>query len=163
MKVSIELLVIFISFASAGPPVSRIKEESVFNFGYMSSCATNSYSNRYNGYGCYCGFGGYGTPVDSLDTCCQVHDNCYGDLEEEKGGPCSKDVNIYREGYTYSCHAPWSWWYTADELSIVCDASANNACQQALCECDKTASLCFAANEFQYKYKDYDKEANCKA
>lgn len=60
--------------------------------------------------------------IDSrcLTRCCQEHDNCYGDVEAAKGGPCPQGTNIYTRGYTYDCRAPWSWWYTAEELTITC-------------------------------------------
>nr|BAQ59587.1 contractin A [Toxopneustes pileolus] len=157
------LVAIFLSFASgnAGDPGSeRLDEESVINFGWMSSCVTNSTSTRYNGYGCYCGFGGSGTPVDDLDKCCQVHDKCYGDIMAAEGGPCPDDTNIYRLSYYYECKAPWSWIYRASELTVSCNKNANSNCQQALCDCDLVASRCFASNKYNPEYASYNKE-NC--
>ncbi|GFY50606.1 phospholipase A(2) [Trichonephila inaurata madagascariensis] len=34
-------------------------------------------------YGNWCGYGGQGKPIDPIDECCRVHDNCYGLSEKE--------------------------------------------------------------------------------
>ncbi|XP_033121439.1 phospholipase A2-like [Anneissia japonica] len=76
----------FLLFVCNGAEIGRQKR-AVWQFSDMISCTTRvSYLDvmyYYNGYGCFCGQGGSGTPVDALDRCCEAHDNCYQRLRNE--------------------------------------------------------------------------------
>lgn len=89
----------------------------------MIFTATGRSPLDFNGYGCYCGFGGKGAPLDGVDRyvkeisstvsynkpghillliliilcrCCQMHDTCYSDLK--KKGHC-KSLEVYLLSY----------------------------------------------------------------
>ncbi|KAM5198998.1 group 10 secretory phospholipase A2 isoform 3-T5 [Hipposideros larvatus] len=51
----------------------------------------------YVSYGCYCGLGGHGHPLDAIDWCCHHHDCCYQHAHEEAG--CKTKV----EPYSWKC------------------------------------------------------------
>uniref|UniRef100_A0A671U3Z3 Phospholipase A2 n=1 Tax=Sparus aurata TaxID=8175 RepID=A0A671U3Z3_SPAAU len=52
---------------------------SVLDFKNIIGCVQPGVNPfKYNNYGCYCSFGGHGTPVDEVDQCCKVHDEFYG-------------------------------------------------------------------------------------
>uniref|UniRef100_A0A4W2H632 Phospholipase A2 n=1 Tax=Bos indicus x Bos taurus TaxID=30522 RepID=A0A4W2H632_BOBOX len=48
----------------------------------------------YGFYGCYCGWGGHGTPMDGTDWCCWKHDHCYAQME-------TQDCDVLTQAYRY--------------------------------------------------------------
>nr|P84736.1 RecName: Full=Phospholipase A2 trimorphin; Short=svPLA2; AltName: Full=Phosphatidylcholine 2-acylhydrolase [Trimorphodon lambda] len=50
---------------------------NLYQFSNMIQCTIPGSDplSDYGNYGCYCGYGGSGTPVDELLRCCQVHDD----------------------------------------------------------------------------------------
>ncbi|KAB0340096.1 hypothetical protein FD754_023406 [Muntiacus muntjak] len=88
----------------------------------------------YSLYGCHCGVGGRGTPKDATDWCCRAHDCCYRNL---KSRGCRNKFLKYNVTY--------------QEDQIICEDTGD--CKSQLCQCDKIAASCFAAN-----LKTYDKK-----
>uniref|UniRef100_A0A8C0K3G0 Phospholipase A2 n=1 Tax=Canis lupus dingo TaxID=286419 RepID=A0A8C0K3G0_CANLU len=58
----------------------------------------------YYGYGCYCGLGGKGTPMDDTDRCCLAHDCCYGKLKQLGCQPVLNGYQFHIANGTVVCH-----------------------------------------------------------
>ncbi|XP_078359672.1 phospholipase A2 A2-actitoxin-Cgg2a-like isoform X2 [Oculina patagonica] len=127
-----------------GKFVTRTKRNAA-QFGAMIWCKVGRNPLDYNGYGCWCGLGGKGDPVDEIDRCCYVHDQCYSDITKNKICPFeeAKYTTVYfRKGCT-GC------------------AGKNSRCQKTLCECDGAAARCFKEydSKFKNRHKNYDQSA----
>ncbi|KAI5139281.1 Phospholipase A2 Group V [Manis pentadactyla] len=86
---------------------------------------------NYGFYGCYCGWGGRGTPKDGTDWCCWVHDLCYGRLEDEG---CHIRTQPYR--------------YRFARGLVTCELGP--LCQMQLCDCDRKLVYCLRRNLNSY-------------
>ncbi|KAM7438396.1 Phospholipase A2 [Porites harrisoni] len=128
----------------------RAKRGSL-QLGAMIWCEVGRNPLDYNPYGCWCGVGGKGQPVDEIDRCCYVHDKCYDAVVDS--GICGwfSEYTVYAIPYiTRGCSgcASTGWF-------------SNSKCQKALCECDGAFARCVRDHnsKFQNSYKDYDKSS----
>ncbi|XP_059140529.1 acidic phospholipase A2-like [Physella acuta] len=130
------LLMQFAGRCSSSDHIETRSRKSLLDLNDMLSTVTgrSAYSD-YNGYGCYCGSGGQGTPVDATDRCCQAHDRCYDQLTN-----CSPKWQSYK----YSCTGK----------SCTC-STANIGCASQICKCDLVFSNCAASSPFNVQYKNY--------
>nr|AAK62361.1 phospholipase A2 II [Bungarus fasciatus]ABU63169.1 phospholipase A2 precursor BF-3 [Bungarus fasciatus] len=136
------LLAVCVSLLGAAniPPQSL----NLLQFKNMIECAGTRTWMAYVKYGCYCGPGGTGTPLDELDRCCQTHDQCYDNAK--KFGNCIP----YFKTYVYTCNKP----------DITC-TGAKGSCGRNVCDCDRAAAICFAAAPYNLANFGINKETHC--
>jgi len=121
-----------------------------------------SVATTYNGYGCFCGIGGHGKPVDEVDRCCMVHDRCFTSAQR---GVCATSKNtIYSESYKYtSKDTPKSKNGVHADITCVSASSykgkgSEALCSKTVCECDRQLARCFATHQHNDKYRGYNRK-----
>ncbi|XP_063001504.1 basic phospholipase A2 F16-like [Elgaria multicarinata webbii] len=106
----------------------------------------------YSTYGCYCGLGGKGKPLDKTDWCCQQHDCCYTKVDKEG---CKSKTNLYIYSYNSGkvrCGAEPLWWKLMMKNGIWC--------QRKVCECDRRFVECLKkySRSYQNAYRYHSNE-----
>nr|AAZ22647.1 textilotoxin C chain variant 1 precursor [Pseudonaja textilis] len=96
----------------------------------------------YANYGCYCGPGNNGTPVDDVDRCCQAHDECY---DEASNHGCYPELTLYD--------------YYCDTGVPYC--KARTQCQVFVCGCDLAVAKCLAGATYNDENKSINTGERC--
>ncbi|XP_051923557.1 phospholipase A2 [Hippocampus zosterae] len=124
--------------------------KALWQFGDMIECAQPGVNPlKYSNYGCWCGFGGTGSPRDDLDMCCYVHDKCYERSRKIPG--CTAIIDLpYVLVYDFTC----------SDNQVTC-SEMNDKCQAAVCECDRIAAHCFERADFNPENKNLDPKVHC--
>ncbi|XP_040183745.1 acidic phospholipase A2 BpirPLA2-I-like [Rana temporaria] len=122
-------------------------ERSLLDMFASLYCSRSKFSVSLMGlllYGCFCGPGGSGQPVDEVDQCCHAHDCCYQHTKVNL--QCQSESS----GYKFSC----------EQATIGCVST--DFCGRAACECDRLFAECLTtAKKAQEKYHFYDKKKLC--
>ena len=56
---------------------------------------------EYANYGCFCGTFNQGRPIDSVDSCCYLHDLCYGQTDRRFNMSGKALSQIYFQNFFY--------------------------------------------------------------
>lgn len=117
---------------------SNMSKKALWNFSYqMIAIFGPSMASSLADYGCYCGVGGGGTPVDGLDRCCKVHDECYG--------------------YQAGCYPKWTaYQYKIINGRTVYCKDSYWSCKYRVCRCDKLFVDCIYRNKNAYNPANYN-------
>ncbi|XP_039261538.2 basic phospholipase A2 3-like [Styela clava] len=125
--------------------IHHIKKRNIYQLAHVIQCAQERSSwhvfwalYNYNNYGCWCGSGGKGDPLDESDMCCFEHDNCYIRVRNYLATRKLNEMLRFTGVYHYRCL----------DNEILCDDM--ELWKRKLCLCDKMIAECLANNRQSY-------------
>uniref|UniRef100_A0A4Q8K4X2 Phospholipase A2 n=1 Tax=Liphistius thaleban TaxID=1905330 RepID=A0A4Q8K4X2_9ARAC len=121
---------------TTAPRIDTRMKRDLLNLADKYADVTGLDPTDYIPYGNWCGYGGQGQAVDKIDSCCKVHDLCYGLVSEKD----CRNVQLHI--------VPYEW--RNENRTIVCDSN-QPACERKACLCDKEVVACISENNDVYK------------
>ncbi|KAF7633571.1 hypothetical protein Mgra_00007068 [Meloidogyne graminicola] len=106
----------------------------------ISSCHPESFAN----YGCNCGQ--WKGNFAEINKCCKKHHECIETLKDKCETSCIKNKCQFYPAMNYSVllnDSLYNWKCNEGEKYFQCLNDVNDECQQALCECDRSAAQCW--------------------
>nr|XP_048279398.1 phospholipase A2-like isoform X1 [Myodes glareolus]XP_048279408.1 phospholipase A2-like isoform X1 [Myodes glareolus]XP_048279416.1 phospholipase A2-like isoform X1 [Myodes glareolus] len=131
-------LLLLVTLLTAGATAHSISHQTAQRFGTAFDCYSKSNISTMNIhpwpvskiFGFMCHTPNFSPHVDDIARCCERHDRCYEEAKKLGGCTISED-NRYDIPYYYSCSG----------RELICSVE-NNACEAAICNCDRQAAIC---------------------
>ncbi|VDO29663.1 unnamed protein product [Brugia timori] len=130
----LESLTLIICLFYASIAVMDAKLKALWNLDKMSVCRLGYPATVYNNYGCWCGVGGSGKPMDGID---RLH---FAVLLAVRDDDCYDTAEEYLLPYNWKC-------IQGQSICLNYGVAVNSKCASAICACDSEVVKCWSRFE----------------